>query len=134
MSEEALVLLIPESFPPFEGPAAINGATFVAFAEGCGYRRYLEMWLTDSGIVPAGIIELGSYLSLLASVSAGTGCAVVPRRVLDVVSTDHLRVRAYPLPARLSRIKTLLAWRPDYTSAKLDALRTLLADRPDRGK
>jgi len=123
--EEALVLVTPASFPPVESAADVSGRTVVAFEPGCAYRRYLEDWLLDAGIVPGGIISLGSYLAILACVSAGTGFAVVPRSVLDTVGSKG-RLRHYPLPGRLARIRTMLTWRTDYRSAKLEALKELL--------
>ena len=123
--EEQLMLVVPQSFPPLENTREISGKTVVAFEPGCAYRRYLEEWLSDSGIVPGGVLSVGSYLAMLACVSAGTGFAVAPRSVLEMVSTKG-RFRLYPLPDNVSRIRTLLAWRLDYRSAKLDALKELL--------
>ena len=123
--EEKLVLVVPQSFPPLENTSEISGKTVVAFESGCAYRRYLDEWLLESGIVPGGFMAMGSYLAILACVSAGTGFAVVPQCVLDTVSTKG-QFRLYPLPNNLARIKTLLAWRSDYQSVKLDALKELL--------
>ena len=127
--EERLVLVAPKSFPPLENTGEISGKTVIAFEAGCAYRRYLEDWLLDAGIVPGSVMTVSSYLAILACVSAGTGYAVVPQSVLDMVSTKG-EFRRYPLPGKVSRIKTLLAWRSDYRSAKLDALEDLLPD-PD---
>jgi len=123
--EEELVLVVPQSFPPLENTSEISGKTVVAFKTGCAYRRYLEEWLLESGIVPGSVIAMGSYVAILACVSAGTGFAAVPRSVLDTVSMKG-QFRLYPLPNRVARIKTLLAWRSDYQSVKLDALKDLL--------
>ena len=123
--EEKLVLVAPQSFPPLENTSEISGKTVVAFEPGCAYRRYLEEWLLDSGIVPGGVITMGSYVAILACVSAGTGFAVVPQCVLDTLSSKG-QFRLYPLPDKVARIKTLLAWRSDYQSVKLDALKELL--------
>ncbi len=123
--EERLILVAPKSFPPLENTGEISGKTVVAFEAGCAYRRYLDDWLLESGIVPGGVMAVSSYLAILACVSAGTGYAVVPQSVLDVVSTKG-RFRHYALPDKVSRIKTLLAWRSDYVSAKFDTLRELL--------
>ncbi len=123
--EEELVLVAPQSFPPLENTSEISGKTVVAFEPGCAYRRYLEEWLLESGIVPGGVITMGSYVAILACVSAGTGFAVVPQSVLDTVSSNG-RFRLYPLPDKVARIKTLLAWRSDYKSVKLDALKDIL--------
>lgn len=123
--EEELVLVAPPSFPPLENTSEISGRTVVAFEPGCAYRRYLDEWLLEAGIVPGGIVAVGSYLAMLACVSAGTGFAVIPRSVMDMVSSKG-KFRLYSLPNRFARIKTLLAWRSDYRSAKLDALKKLL--------
>ncbi|MEM8744257.1 MAG: LysR substrate-binding domain-containing protein [Pseudomonadota bacterium] len=86
--------------------------------------RYLQDWLLEGGMTPGQIISVGSYLAILACVSAGTGYAVVPQAVLDCVSSAGEFVQ-YPLEGRYARIETLLAWRGNYTSGKLDALREL---------
>ena len=123
--EEALILIAPASFPPLENTGEISGKTVVAFEAGCAYRRYLEDWLLEAGIVPGRVMAVSSYLAIFACVAAGTGYAVVPQSVLDIVSTKG-QFRRYPLPDNLSRIKTLLAWRSDDKSAKLAALTDLL--------
>ena len=125
---EQLKLIAPASFPPVRRLREINGKTIVAFEEGCAYRRYLQEWLREEGIVPGNIMSVGSYLAILACVSAGTGYAVVPASVLDTIASSG-DFRRYRLSKRLDRIKTLLVWRHDYRSAKLDALRELLPQR-----
>ena len=78
--------------------------------------------------MPGNILSVGSYLAILACVAAGTGYAVVPQSVLDTVSPTG-DIRCYPLPGRLSRITTLVAWRDDYRSINFDALLDLLPER-----
>lgn len=123
--EERLVLVAPKSFPPLANTGEISGKTIVAFEAGCAYRRYLEEWLLEAGIVPGSVMSVGSYLAMFACVAAGTGYAVAPQSVLDIVSTKG-QFQRYTLPDNVSRIKTMLAWRSDYESAKLDALKELL--------
>ena len=57
--EEELVLVVPQSFPPLENTREISGKTVIAFEPGCAYRRYLDEWLLESGIVPGGVIAMG---------------------------------------------------------------------------
>ena len=128
--EEQLVLVVPKSFPPLENTSEISGKTVVAFEAGCAYRRYLEQWLLDAGIVPGGVMAVSSYLGIIGCVSAGTGYTVIPRSVLDIVSTKG-EFRCYDLADNMSRIRTLLTWRSDYQSTKLDALKELLPDIGD---
>jgi len=122
---EQLVLVTPNAFPELENTDEVSGRTVIAFEDGCAYRRYLDDWLLDAGIVPGGFMSVSSYLAILACVTAGTGYALVPQSVLDLVSADG-QFRRYPLPGKLSGIKTMLAWRKDYTSANLTALKALL--------
>ena len=126
--EEALVLVAPPDFPPLERADEISGRTMIAFEAGCAYRRYLEQWLLETGIVPGNIIPVSSYLAILACVSAGTGYAVVPQSVLDIVATGG-EFQRHPLPDGYSRIPTVIAKRSDYASAKLDALMDLFPVR-----
>ena len=130
--EEELVLVAPKSFPPLARTDEISGRTIVAFEAGCAYRRYLEEWLLVSGIVPGHIMAVSSYIAIFACVAAGTGYAVVPQSVLDIVSVNGEFDR-YPLPGNLAHIRTMLTWRTDYRSAKFDALRKLLPDYPAPG-
>lgn len=123
--EEQLILVAPQSFPPLENTREISGKTIVAFETGCAYRRYLEQWLLETGIVPGNVMAVSSYLAILACVSAGTGYAVVPQSVLDIISTKG-QFQQYCLPNKVSKITTMLAWRSNYASAKLDALNELL--------
>lgn len=123
--EERLILIAPLSFPSLRRRQLINGATIVAFEEGCAYRRYFQEWLIEENIHPGHILSVGSYLAILACVSAGVGYAVVPKSVLDTVAIDG-EFRCYNLPKRFSRIKTLLAWRKNFRSPKLEALKSLL--------
>ncbi|WP_419904973.1 LysR substrate-binding domain-containing protein [Kiloniella sp.] len=123
--EEKLVLVVPQSFPPLMNVDEISGKTVIAFEQGCAYRRYLEEWMLECGIVPGGFIAISSYLAILANVSAGTGFAIVPQSVLDTVNTKGT-FQIYPLPGKYSKIKTLLTSRVDYRSVKLDTLSELL--------
>ena len=99
MFEERLILVAPKSFPPLDNTREISGKTVIAFEAGCAYRRYLEQWLLDAGIVPGGIMAVGSCLAIFACVSAGTGFAVVPQSVLDVVATKGSFPAVFPARA-----------------------------------
>lgn len=123
--EEKLILVAPQAFPALENINEISGMTIVAFEAGCAYRRYLEQWLLETKIVPGNVMAVSSYLAILACVSAGTGYAVVPQSVLDIISTKG-QFQTCSLPNNVSKITTMLAWRTEYQSAKLEALKALL--------
>ncbi|UUX50603.1 LysR family transcriptional regulator [Nisaea acidiphila] len=123
--EEALVLVAPESFGPLDDPGDLSGCTMIAFEQGCAYRRYLEDWLLESGIAPGTVLSVGSYLAMLACVSAGTGFCVVPQSVLEAINSSG-RFSRKPLAGKFAAIRTLMVTRRGYRSAKLDALREQL--------
>jgi DNA-binding transcriptional LysR family regulator len=125
---EELILIGPASSSAIRKSDEINGKTIVAFEEGCAYRRYLTEWLVDADITPGHILSVGSYLAILACVSAGTGYAVVPKSVLDMIASKG-QFRQHKLPGRFRKIRTLAVWRESYESTKLDALRAILKDR-----
>jgi len=108
--EEELVLITARSVASVKRPGDLAGATLIAFAQGCSYRRLLERWLGKGGVVPARSLEFSSYQAMIACVAAGTGFAIVPVSVLQAlrVTAD---VRRHALPARVSTSRTHLVWR-----------------------
>ena len=123
--DEELVLVSPRGAPAVKTPADIGGRAVIAFPAGCSYRRRLEEWLGRDRVGPNRVMEFASYHAIVACVSAGAGVAVVPRSVLQLAA--RTQVHATPLPARIGRARTLLAWRTGHRSTVLDALRAQLA-------
>src|SRR5207249_3475130 len=78
---EELVLIAPKSFPRIKTPKDIGHTTLIAFATGCSYRRRLEAWLGAASVVPARVMEFGSYHAIVACVAAASGTATPPRAV-----------------------------------------------------
>ena len=82
-------------------------------------------WLAASGVIAEKTLELSSYHAIVACVAAGTGIALAPRSVLEVVrGADSVAV--YALPARSRRAMTSLVWRKGETSWALKALQAEL--------
>jgi DNA-binding transcriptional LysR family regulator len=108
--EEELVLIGTESQVPARGRLALSSLTFLAFAEGCSYRRRLLDWLASEDVVPAKLVTLGSYHAIMACAAGGMGVGVVPRSLLGTLrDTGYLSVR--PLPKRWRASHTHLVWR-----------------------
>lgn len=124
---EELCLVAASSFGPIENSAALTGRTIIAFEEGCAYRRHLNNWLLGEQASPGTTLSVGSYLAMLACVSAGTGFAVMPKSVLSIIDV-HGTLKSRNLPGRYSAIETLMVWRKNYASPKLDALLRVLDD------
>lgn len=121
--EEELLLIAPRSRGEIRGPRDLRNETIIAFPRGCAYRRRLQAWLATGGVVPARTLELSSYHAIVACVAAGTGIALVPRAVLDVVRSGDAVV-TFALPERTRRTITSLAWRKGESSWALQALQS----------
>jgi DNA-binding transcriptional LysR family regulator len=118
--EEELVLVTARSIASVTRPGDLAGATLIAFAQGCSYRRLLEQWLGKGGIVPARSLEFSSYQAMIACVAAGTGFAIVPLSVLKALRATA-DVQQHTLPQRVRSNRTHLVWRgtPSVALARL---------------
>src|SRR5256714_275470 len=123
---EELVLITPKGHARVHSPNDIDERVVLAFTTGCSYRRRLEAWLGRSSVVAERVMEYGSYHAIAACVAAGSGIAVIPKSVLRAVGAEA-QVAVHPLPANVSRAKTMLVWRRGHQSAALDALRKELS-------
>ena len=106
---EELVLITGRGVRPIRRAADLAGMSMVAFATGCSYRKRLEEWLGASDLLPARVLELASYQTMIACVAAGTGFAVVPRSLLESLKSAH-EVERHELPVRMRRNHTHLVW------------------------
>jgi DNA-binding transcriptional LysR family regulator len=118
--EEELVLITARSVASVTRPGDLAGATLIAFAQGCSYRRLLEQWLGKGGVLPSRSLEFSSYQAMIACVAAGTGFAIVPLSVLKALRATA-DVRQHPLPERVRANRTHLVWRgtPSVALARL---------------
>ncbi|MGI9353184.1 MAG: LysR family transcriptional regulator [Rhizobiaceae bacterium] len=123
---ENLILITPKSFPG-SSIRDLTGKTMIAFEEGCAYRRYLNQWLLENGIVPEKTISIGSYLGMFACISAGTGFGVVPESVLDVLGMRN-KFQCRKLGGKYANITTMKVSRAGYQSSKLSALSNMLSE------
>jgi DNA-binding transcriptional LysR family regulator len=120
--DEQLVLIAPRGFPKIKAPTDIGRKTVIAFTTGCTYRRRLEDWFARADVAPDRVMEFSSYHAIVACVAAGAGIALVPRSVIGAIAMKG-EVATYPLPARVSKARTLLIWRHGHRSTALDAMR-----------
>lgn len=118
--EEELVLITARSVASVTRPGDLAGATLIAFAQGCSYRRVLEQWLGKGGVLPSRSLEFSSYQAMIACVAAGTGFAIVPLSVLKALRATA-DVRQHALPERIRANRTHLVWRgtPSVALARL---------------
>jgi DNA-binding transcriptional LysR family regulator len=125
---ERLTLISSPDHPPIRRPSDVDGASLIAFPDGCAYRRVLQRWLGRDSLVTYRVLELSSYHAIVACVTAGAGIALMPESVLDVV--PHAKVRRHLIPRAQAQITTPLVWRRGELSPAVLALRTLVGDLP----
>jgi len=124
---ERLVLISSSDHPPIARPRDAEGATLIAFPEGCAYRRVMQRWLGQKRLAARRILELHSYHAIVACVASGTGIAVVPESVLDTMSDVH--VLRHSLPNAQANITTPLVYRRGEVLPSVLALRALVASK-----
>jgi DNA-binding transcriptional LysR family regulator len=127
--DEELVLITAKDVPEVTRAPQLAGATLIAFANGCSYRKRLEEWLGAAAVMPARTLEFGSYQAMIACVAAGTGFAMVPRSLLLALRASG-DVRQHELPAKVRRNHTHLVWNGAPSTALL-RLQELLAARAE---
>ena len=123
---EELVLVAPRSHPAIRRGRDVRADTLIAFPSGCAYRRRLQAWLGEDGVVPDRVLELASYHAIVACVASGTGVAIVPRSVLETIRRDE-GVAVYPLGKGTAVTTTALVWRKGELSPPLKALQAEVA-------
>lgn len=122
---ERLVLITHNSVSSVKDMRQLEGSTVIAFTTGCSYRRRLDEWLGAAQCAPARVMEFGSYHAIVATVAAGSGIAVVPQSVLQVLHAES-EVTQHRLPRHIADAKTQLVWRRGHQSLALDGLRAAL--------
>jgi DNA-binding transcriptional LysR family regulator len=122
---EKLVLISSRDHRRVTGPRDVRDDSIIAFPNGCAYRRVLERWLGVRGFATMRVLELSSYHAIVVCVASGTGVALLPESVLDVVRTDE--VARHRLPKVHANMVTPLIWRAAEAPPSVVALRDLLA-------
>jgi DNA-binding transcriptional LysR family regulator len=89
------------------------------------YRKRIDDWLVSAGCVPAHAVEFASYHAIVATVAAGTGIAVIPRSVIQVLSVES-QVALHLLPRHVADAKTQLVWCRGHQSLALAALHRVI--------
>jgi len=122
---ERLILISNADHPLIRRASDVQGASLIAFPEGCAYRRVLQRWIGRESLATSRVLELNSYHAIVACVASGAGIAVIPESVLDTMAAAH--VIRHAIPKAQSSLTTPLVWRRGEISPPVLALRTLIA-------
>ena len=127
---ERLTIISNLGHPPIKRPRDAQDATIIAFPEGCAYRRVLQRWLGADSLAPFRVLELASYHAIVACVIAGSGIALMPNSVLDLM--PQAKVLRHGIAKAQADMTTPLVWRRGEASTCVLALRTLVESLPKR--
>ncbi|MFD1417519.1 LysR family transcriptional regulator [Companilactobacillus keshanensis] len=91
----------------------LKTASFLVFTTGCIYREVTELWLKSQGISIHHPIEFNYLDAIMASVCAGLGVSVVPKKIADSFVERHL-LYTYELPKEFYTIQLNFIYRKDH--------------------
>lgn len=106
---ETLVLITEKRHPPVNSAKDLDGAELYGFRQNCSYRLRMDQWLERSGVAPSRTMEMESYPTILACVSAGSGAAWIPQSLLATLPGRNA-VRSHDLGV-YGRSDLYFAWR-----------------------
>tara|TARA_A100001391_G_scaffold162889_2_gene121962 strand:+ start:2482 stop:3378 length:897 start_codon:yes stop_codon:yes gene_type:complete len=105
---ERLVLVSARPLPAMPARAELLRTPFLAFRQGCGYRRTIELLLAERRVPAPRIHEFGSLDAIVGCVSAGMGLAVLPASTVEQYR-QRFELHTLPLPAALGDVTTVVA-------------------------
>ena len=109
VKQEELVLLTDNTVKEGQSTRELLSRPLLVFPYGCSYRRVLENWLADEGLLANRIIEFQSLGGLLASVSAGLGIALFPACTVRAFASNALCIHS--IPEKYRQIPIQFVWR-----------------------
>lgn len=115
--QEELVIISDKTKTSLE---QLKQESILCFSEGCGYRKRLQAWYKDQGIMPQKMMEFGTLETILRSVIMGLGITFVPKSaVLHLEEKGHVQI--HYLPETYSHINTVFIRRKDaYLTSTLE--------------
>lgn len=118
---EELVLIAAKRLENIPLTEWIEQENVIVFPEGCSYRKQFESWLTPEVFNQKAKWEVQSYHAIIACVSAGAGCAIVPMSLL-ASSAYQNEVSCHPIDQPYKRNLTHIVFKQGQLSPELSAL------------
>lgn len=132
---DEMLLITEQDHPPVERPSDLTCAELYGFRHDCSFRFRMDRWLADDHAHHLPVIEIESYHTMLACVTAGMGAAWVLRSVLQTLPGHH-QVRSHSLGA-VGYTEIHYLWRsghlPSHARRLMDTGEELSDRRKERG-
>ncbi|MFV5191570.1 MULTISPECIES: LysR family transcriptional regulator [Acinetobacter] len=87
---EKLVLISSKKAPPQLSKEYLLQKKFIAFKQGCSYRKAIDLFLSSYHLPAVNIIEMGSLDGIVSCVSLDVGLAILP---ISYVQQSHFAQR-----------------------------------------
>ena len=84
----------------------------LVFPQGCSYRKTLEHWMKDKGLIAGKIYEFNTLNAIFASVNAGLGITIFPESCIKHYS-QHDTLTVLDIPDKYALIPTVFVYRKD---------------------
>lgn len=121
------MLLVTElAHPPVTQPADLQCPELYGFRHDCSFRFRMDRWLAQGQRAELPVLEIESYHTMLACVSAGMGAAWMLRSVLKTLP-GRQQVRAHALGAA-GRTELHFVWRDGQLPANAQLLMEVAGD------
>jgi len=91
----------------------LQNSPLLVFPVGCAYRKTLESWLDSQQIMMHQSIEFNYLNAIIASVSAGLGISILPKRVVQPY-VDSGSITTLELPEPFSTLPISFIYRKDH--------------------
>lgn len=91
----------------------LQASPLLVFPVGCAYRKTLESWLDSQKIIIHHPIEFNYLNAIIASVSAGLGISLLPKRVVQPF-VDSGAITTVALPNAFATLPISFIYRKDY--------------------
>ncbi|GAA0909857.1 LysR family transcriptional regulator [Rothia nasimurium] len=121
-----VVLVTEFGHPPVDSPRDLRCNELYGFRHDSSFRYRVDAWLEASGRQLLPVVEVGSYHTMLACVTAGMGAAWIPRSVLATLP-GHPQVRAHAL-GEAGRSEIHFVWRKTHLSENAERLMEIHRD------
>lgn len=132
VKKEKLVLMMDLTKKDVKDVRELLTLPLVVFPYGCSYRQVLEDWLKDENIISNQIMEMSSLGSVIASVSAGLGIALLPEVSVNMfTATKSLLLREVPEKYRTVEIKFIYKknqWNDVILNSVIEIMRSIFQD------
>ncbi|EPF87915.1 LysR family transcriptional regulator [Acinetobacter gyllenbergii] len=104
---EQLVLISSKHAPQQLSNEYLTQKKFIAFKQGCSYRKAIDQFLSAHYLPAANVIEMGSLDGIISCVSLDVGLAILP---MSYVQQSHFAqsVNIHPIDSATAQINTYL--------------------------